>query len=354
MSRLTSSLILVGSVPLDTVEEVFDDCGRELGPHLSCLPDGEVGDRIWWHNYLAYRFYHGHPDIETIQRPAPVDGVEQWKPKSLQDMWLFRLKPGVAELEFPDLGYGTAAIQSYEIFREQRRKGVIPQGVRFQVCLPLTGSGLDTFFHDAKDGQIVRPAYEAGIRREIDKMVGAIPNEDLAIQWDACVEVLDLENRLPWTEAEGRWERNVSPIERLSPAIPDDVALIYHWCYGTLGEWPMTRPDDLGLCVRLSNEAVARSGRRVDAIHMPVPRHPEESYFAPLADLKTGDTTIYLGMIHDTEETLDGFRDRLAMARRHLPTFGIGSVCGYGRRPADEVPRVIEAHREAAEELARS
>lgn len=352
MSRLNKDLLLVGSVPLDTVEDVFRSCGGALGRYLPCLPDGEVGDRIWWHNYLAYRFYHGHPSIETRQRPAPIDGVPQWKPQSLQDMWLFKVKPGVSAIEFEDLGYGDAAIASYGVFRKLRDQGVFPSDVRFQICLPLTGSGLDTFFHDPADGPIMRPAYEKGIVREIEKIVAKIPPRELAFQWDVCVEVLDLEGRLPWTQAEGRWDRNVSPIDRLSRAIPEEAALVYHWCYGTLGEWPMTRPDDLSLCVKLSNYAAEHSGRRVDAVHMPVPRHPEDAYFAPLRDLAIGDTTLYLGLIHDTDDTA-ATRHLVEMARKHRAKFGIASVCGYGRRPADEVPRVIEAHRLAAEDLAR-
>jgi hypothetical protein len=353
MSKLTKDMMLVGSIPLDTVDEVFEQWGTALGSHLSCMPDGEVGDRIWWHNYLAYRFFHGHPALETIQRPAPIDGVEQWKPKDLHDMWLFKVKPGITSLRFDQLGYGDAALASYEKFSKLRAAGEIPADVRFQVCLPLTGSGLDTFFHDRQDNAILRPAYEDGILREIQKITDHIPGADLAIQWDACVEVLDLENRLPWTEMEGKWERNTSPMARLSPHIPDDVALIYHWCYGTLGEWPMTRPEDLGLCVRLSNEAVSISGRRVDAVHMPVPRHPEDSYFAPLGDLDIGDTTVYLGMIHDSDG-VEGFRRRYQQAKRYRSNFGVSSVCGYGRYTADEMPPVLQVHRDVARDLERS
>ncbi len=39
---------LVGSVGLDTVEDVFRTVGKELGPHLLRIPDGEVGGRKLW------------------------------------------------------------------------------------------------------------------------------------------------------------------------------------------------------------------------------------------------------------------------------------------------------------------
>ena len=45
---MTGELLLVGSVPLDTVEQVFRTLGGPLGPYLAYMPDGEVGDRRYW------------------------------------------------------------------------------------------------------------------------------------------------------------------------------------------------------------------------------------------------------------------------------------------------------------------
>lgn len=44
---LTEDLLLVGSVPHDTSEEVFRAVGPELGQWLPFIPDGEVGDRTY-------------------------------------------------------------------------------------------------------------------------------------------------------------------------------------------------------------------------------------------------------------------------------------------------------------------
>ena len=38
-------VLLVGSIPLDTSEAVFEMFGRPLGAQLSTLPDGETGPR---------------------------------------------------------------------------------------------------------------------------------------------------------------------------------------------------------------------------------------------------------------------------------------------------------------------
>ena len=68
-----------------------------------------------------------------------------------------------------------------------------------------------------------------------------------------------------------------------SPHIPRDVALGYHFCFGTLGGWPRFQPDDLGQTVKLANAFVAASGRPVDWIHIPVLDRSDDAFFAPLA-----------------------------------------------------------------------
>jgi hypothetical protein len=107
---------------------------------------------------------------------------------------------------------------------------------------------------------------------------------------------------------------------------------------------------DLGLCVRMSNGAKRRTRRRLDYVHMPVVRHPGEDFFQPLDGLDIGDTYVYLGLIHHSDG-VEGFRQRMNLARRHLPEFGIGSVCGYGRVQASELPQILQVHKACAGEL---
>ena len=109
---------------------------------------------------------------------------------------------------------------------------------------------------------------------------------------------------------------------------------------------------DLGLCVRMTNEAVARAGRRVDHVHMPVERRPGAAFFAPLRDLDAGDTRVFLGMVHH-DDGLEQFRARVAHAREHLDDFGIAGPCGYGRVDSAELSDVLRAHRESLDELRR-
>ena len=221
MQTMPKDLLLVGSIPLSSAEQVFRTCAETVGDLVDCLPDGEYDERIWWVNQQAWRVFHPHPDITTLKRPRPIDGVEQWKPVSVEDYWKFKLGDGVTELRFDNLTYADAAIESYDDFRRLRDEKVIPRDVRFQVCVPMTNSAIDCFFDDPDEYPILNAAYEDAMRREIERMVENIPPEDLVIQWDCCVEILDVEGLFPWTPAEDSFERNVDPFGHVTPAIPE-------------------------------------------------------------------------------------------------------------------------------------
>ena len=103
---MADDLLLVGSIPLDTLEQVFRRVGGPLGPYLAYMPDGEVGDRRYWIDGIAYRVFNGHPEIETLRRPAPdANGVESWRPLGMHDQFQFRVKPGITQARFGDPGW---------------------------------------------------------------------------------------------------------------------------------------------------------------------------------------------------------------------------------------------------------
>jgi len=66
-----NELLLVGSIPLDTPEDVFRDFGAPLGQYLFAMPDGEVGPRRHWISRVHYQVLAAHPELEAAQRPAP-------------------------------------------------------------------------------------------------------------------------------------------------------------------------------------------------------------------------------------------------------------------------------------------
>jgi hypothetical protein len=348
---LANELLLVGSIPCETAEEVFRMWGHPLGHLLPCMPDGEVGDRIHWIDGQAYRVFNGHPDIETAKRPRPDNGVEQWRPRDLTDQWMFRVREGVPRVRFGDLGwrlgYARDAINSYFIFKTLKQEGVIPPGLRFMVALPTPESATSIFFRDPVQWDSIKPAYEEAMLAEVAKIAEKIPANDLAIQWDAAVESVDIEFGLPWLGActPERFARYTGQFARLSAPIPEPVMLGYHACYGTLGGWPMVEPSTLANQVRFLNEALAQSKRRVNFVHLPMLNRPDVEYCAPLADLRLGDTNIYLGLIHNMES----FEIRLLNSTKYLKGFGIAAPCGFGRIPPDELKTLLRDHLEAVE-----
>jgi hypothetical protein len=359
---MRGDVLLVGSLPFDAAEDALRAAGTALDGHVACLPDGEVGPRTHWVGMLAMLVFSQHPDIEETLAP-PAQELEQPERdgnrppvEDLEGIWNFRVRPG-RSIAFPDLKYGGFAIDSYASFRRLREEGVIADGVRFQVSLPAPHSAIDGFFEDASQWDELYDAYLDGIRREIAAMLEVIPAEDLAIQWDAAWEFVDMamgERNFfkfwPKLSAEQKFERHAEQLDSLWQGIPDEALLGYHWCYGTWGGWPMTAMPDLDLCVRMSNEAKRRTGRRLDWVHMPVIRQPDEAFFAPLDDLDVGDTRVFLGLVHHTDG-IDDFRRRRDLARRHLREFGIGSVCGYGRVEPELLPEILRIHAQDADEL---
>ena len=225
------------------------------------------------------------------------------------------------------------------------------------MSLPAPHSAIDGFFEDNSQWPELYAAYVEGIRREIAKALEVIPADDLVIQWDAAWEFVDMamgdRNYFafwPKLSAEEKFQRHAEQLDELWQGIPDETLLGYHWCYGTWGGWPMTAMADLDLCVRMSNEAKKRTGRRLDYVHMPVVRQPDEAFFAPLDNLDVGDTKVFLGIVHHTDG-IEDFRRRRDLARKHLTDFGIGSVCGYGRVEPELLPEILDVHVQDAKEL---
>ena len=354
MSRVTGKVLLLGSVPFDTAEQVFRTCAECVGDLVTGLPDGEVGYRAQWINFLAAKVYCEHPSLETVRRPKTAAGESGWAPREYGDNWLFKVKKGVKSLRFEDLGYAREAEQSYATFRALREGNVIPPGTRFQVSLPPIESGTRQFVTTAQDFEIMWDGYEEAMGREIAAICKHIPANDLLIQWDICVEVLAIatgdqrQGSSPWEAPGDPFDRYLRAIKVLAPCVPDDVPMGLHLCYGDLSHRHLVEPQDLGLVVRIANETVAEVERRIDYVHVPVPRDRyDRSYFQPLKDLAIGDAKLYVGLVHHTGG-VDGALKRLATARRYAAGFGIATECGLGRRLPETIPELLRILRTVA------
>jgi methionine synthase II (cobalamin-independent) len=366
--RDEGKVLLVGSVarPEDgwSVEDVLRHAAGTLGEYVTMLPDGEIGDRSTWINFIARRVFPGHPDLITTSRHT----YEDWKPSGYGDLWRVTVRDGVDSIHIDKIGYADEAKESYATFTRLRDEGVIPNHVRFMVALPLTESGTRGFVNNARDFEILWAAYSDALGREIADIVESIPPSDLTIQFDlaretAAVEGLEFQfpNADLKTLPSDPLERYCHALSELAPAVPADVWLGLHVCYGSLEHKEGESPDsghyvpikDLGTAVKMLNAGARACERQVDFAHAPVQfaEGLNDSHYAPLSDLDIGGARLYLGLV-DSSDGVEGALARADVAQRHLSDFGVGTACGWGRRPLSEsVEGLLELEERVAEQM---
>ncbi|WP_114955080.1 hypothetical protein [Sphingosinicella terrae] len=332
----------VGSIALDSVEEVFRTCGKTLGRRLKRLPDGEPGGRRLWVSWQL-------PLLRASPYLEPLPGVP------LEALAPLRLAEGVqpGEIGFGELGYCREARISYQDFAAARGRGEIAADTRFQVSLPTPFAVISTFVRG--EGMLaVAAAYEQAMIREAQAICAAIPHEDLCIQWDVCIEMLIWDGQPSIVPPLPDKQQVLPPaLARLCDAIPTDVEVGIHLCYGDMDAKHFVEPADMGAMVSLANAIAATAEHPLAYVHMPVPiARDDETFFGPLRELALDPgTEVYLGLIHD--DGAEGAARRIAAARTSLDAFGVATECGIARKRTPEmVRRLISAHAQATAEPA--
>jgi hypothetical protein len=325
---------LVGSIGLDTVDEVFATVGRLLGPHLKRVPDGEVGGRkLWisWQYPLLRASAYLRPDPSGAIRPT-------------NRFPLLTLAEGVApsEARFGELGYAREARASYLDFVAARDNGTLPKGIRFQVCLPTPFAVVSSVVVPAAL-PAVEAAYEKAMLAEVAALCRHIPHRDLCIQWDVCNEMVIWDGQ-PSTAVPGdvSHEDIIARMQRLCASVPDDVELGLHLCYGDFGAKHFVEPQDAARMVDFANALAKGTKHKLAYIHMPVPiERSDDAFHRPLAALKLGEgTALFLGVVH-AKDGVAGTKARIAAAQRYAPAFGIATECGMARARSEDIVRTL-------------
>ena len=338
---------LVGSINLDTAEETMRLAADVLGEHLRRIPDGEVGERFHWIAFQAGRL-------------AQTDGIEHVgdEPKLIKgvDFRPVTIVPGhkATDLNLAPLGYADAANESYETFARLKKEGAIAEHVRFQVSLPTTLGVVGSFVVPDVRAEF-EPVYERALLAELAEITDSIPHEELAIQWDAALEFAHIEGAGYGAPAEiwyadDVWDATTDRLARHIAAVPADVEVGVHLCYGDVGERHFVEPDDTAHVVRFANLVSAKIDRPLTWLHLPVPIERDDApYFAPLASLElTNDTELYLGLVH-RQDGEEGAERRIFAAQRVLTRpFGVGTECGFGRAPEGTTRGLFGTHQKVA------
>lgn len=332
---------LVGSVPLDNAEAVFRRVGDELGAYLKRLPDGETGRRSDWIGFVR-RGLGKHPGFEKDLENPPYQ-FTQWDGKVVMEWPYLQFVEGAdrASVTF-ETGYAEDAIESYKTFERLQGEGAIPEGVRYQAC-SATPLAIAYMYIKPDDRKDFTAAYTRHLVEEMRKIADAIPHDRLCYQWDVCQEVL------MW---EGYFDQNpdykeeiVASLAALGDAVPSDVELGYHLCYGSPLDEHCVQPKDMGVLVEMAQGILGAVTREITFLHLPVPHERDDAaYFAPLKGLSVPEeTALYLGCIHPGDEK--GNDRKLALASAQIVVDGIGSECGWGRGDPDSLGAILDAHK---------
>ena len=341
---MTRPVFLVGSVPFTDTEEVFRRCATALGTYAARLPDGERGGWLPGDDFRRTR------------------GMVEGRGKSLLNPPItrtVRMAEGVSvdQIEFETLHYFPNAQASYAVFSDLKAAGIIPATTRYQVSIPSAFTGCIYFDYDQV--RELWPAYEAALFREVKRIVASIPAHELAISWDVVEFGISLANPDPVDHYD--FDELAAGIARAIDVVAPEVQCGMHFCYGGHNSNGMPRPGlnrreigDTELMTRFFNAIRSRSSRRIDWLHVPVPRpHTDADYLKPLGKLQRDPSTeLFLGLLY-VDDGIDVTRGRLEIAHSCVGSFGIGAACGLNPFvsgiPVERLPEVIDYHRRIAE-----
>lgn len=336
----------VGSIPLPDAESVFRTLSAAAGPHLKRLPDGETGIRKTWIRFLQ-QVLADNPVIE-VAHDVPPFRFMQWDGQLIREIPRLRVKPGaVVDPATFETGYAAMAIDSWGKFDRLQRSGVIPAGVRFQVSLPTP---IAPVYNNMvpQDRPKVLPALTEHLIGEVAAIARAVPNDRLALQWDVCQEVLAWEGYYEQGPVDVR-DETIAVLTEIGDAVPSQIELGYHLCYGSPQDEHCVQPKDAALMVEMVNRVAAAVKRPIRFFHLPVPQpRSDDGFFAPLAALKLRpETELYLGLVHRQDAA--GNAARLAAARRHARVDGVATECGMARGDPAKFSELLAAHAKTAQ-----
>lgn len=333
MTCMSRNIMFAGGIPADSTEEVYSLLAEAVGDRAISWPDGEnTPARLKWIGGVNKRVLTPAECFEIVDdRDVPKPAVHDEEGRHR-----LRIRPGATVDLRGRLPYAQDAIDSYAVFTRMKNEGKIPADTLFQVSVPGAHDVVSISFAYYEEWPVAIAAWQEALQDEYRRILEVIPADELCIQIDYCTELDHIGGAwaklLPWVPdltAEELFERYTS-LEYIGPhlaGLPEEVRIGFHICCGTAPYYPVQPLDTIDLPVRLANAIQAASGNKVNYFHMPAMQDSGDEYFAPLADLTTGDATIYLGIeVNDGAEEMER---RAASVRKFLPEFGVAHYCGY-------------------------
>ena len=346
-----SSVHFNGSVNLPDGETVMQEISSRIPTGVRRMTDGETGERGYWILFQIQKFT-AMPEFEQESVALAYETAEE-----APQMPRLRLAEGASAdtISWPNLGYADAYAESFEIFDRLQQAGTIAADVRLQVQYPTPlASMAGTIVPE--DMPAVAAAYEQALFADLDKLLATLPHDRCAVQWDVAVEFGLLEGAMGPGSA--------FPMDQIAPAlvrcvdrVPADVPVGLHLCYGDYGHEHFKQPESVQMQVDLVNAVNASAQRPIDWASFTVPQaRSDAGYFAPLSDLAAGpETELYFALVpYHPDDQPDGttaaqiehIDAALASSSAGGREWGICTECGMGRVAADDVPKLLDLHRE--------
>jgi hypothetical protein len=333
-----------GSVNLPDTEAVMREIVTRIPVGPRRIPDGETGERGNWIAFQLQKFLESPFFVQAV----PTDD----RPEPYQ-MPQVRLADGVdpAEVIWPDPGYADAYRDSYATFVSLRREGVIPESVRFQMQYPTPFASISAHVI-AEQRESLLSSYSQAMFDDLGRLLEAVPPDDAAVQWDVAVEFRRLVTGESSSDSR-MFDAIVAGLVSCVDQVTDDIPAGLHLCYGDYRHQHFKEPESLALQVSVLNAVTAATSRHVSFVSFTVPQYRrDEGYFAPLTGLAADpDLELNFGLVPyhpanqprgTTEEQIQRIDTALGRAR----TWGICTECGMGRAGREEIPGLLDLHRE--------
>jgi len=334
---------LVGSVPLNTAEEVFRTVSTSIGPAVKRLPDGETGPRRLWIGMIS-EMLDKHPAFEVDPNEPPF-AMRLWNGELHRELKRLRIKPGAkpSDIRFAT-NYAGMAIESFAVFDRLQREGTIAPGTKFMIAIPSPVAPTYNYITPSQRRAFL-DIFSAHLFDEIRKIAAALPNDRIAIQWDVLQEILVWENYFTDRPANYR-DETLSILGAMGDAVPMPIELGYHLCYGSPKDEHLVQPKDTAIMVEMIHGILEAVHRPIQFVHLPVPKsRTDAAFYEPLRNLALpASTELLLGLVHLDDDA--GNQARLAAARAVAKVDGISTECGWGRGDAARVRRILDAHRQ--------
>jgi hypothetical protein len=340
-----------GSVNLPDAGTVMREISTRIPTGVRRMTDGETGERGYWIQFQIQKFLQ-MPELESVT-VGPAYGTSSDAPPRRR----LRLAEGASAetIGWPNLGYADAYAASFEVFDQLQKDGTIPSDVRFQMQYPTPLASTAGSFAP-EDVAAIAASYEAALFADLDRLLERLPHDRCAVQWDVAVEFGLLEGAM------GRG--SAVPLEQITPGlvrcvdrVPADVPVGLHLCYGDYGHQHFMEPESLRTQVDLVNAVGAGARRPIAWASFTVPQgRGDAAYFAPLRDLTVGpETELAFALVpyhpgdqaDATTAAQAGHIDAaLAASAAGAREWAVCTECGMGRVAAEDVPRLLDIHRE--------